>query len=305
VIIETRDLSSRTPNLPFVLVHGGWHGAWTYERVIPLLAGLGHAAVARDLPAHGLNARIPLSYLMRPLESSAFAAEKSPVATFTLDDYVTSIIQTIEEVRSLGHGKIVLVGHSMGGLPITAIAERVPQYIAHLVYLAAFMPKSGITVLDYIAAPESSGSLIGSQFKGDPAAIGALRMDHHCEDAAYRANGKATFCGDISDEAYLAIANLLTPDVPLAPLVTPIATTPERWGGVPRHYVMCLQDQAIPPLLQRRFIAEADAFVPARPTIVHHMNTSHSPFMSQPEVLAELLARIATSSVMGQRRFPS
>ncbi len=107
--------------------------SWTYERIIPLLAELGHAAVARDLPAHGLNARIPLSYLRRPLDSTAFATEKSPVAGTTLDDYVDSIIQTIEEVRSLGHDKVVLVGHSMGGLPITAVAERVPQYISHLV----------------------------------------------------------------------------------------------------------------------------------------------------------------------------
>jgi pimeloyl-ACP methyl ester carboxylesterase len=281
--------------LPFVLVHGGWHGAWTYERVIPLLARHGHVAVARDLPAHGLNARIPHSYLARPLDSSAFAAEKSQVAAITLEDYVRSVIQTIEEVRSLGHDKVVLVGHSMGGLPVTAVAERVPQYIANLVYLTAFMPKSGASVIEYIAAPENSDGVLGPQIVADPAVIGALRMDHRSEDAAYQANGKLALCADVSDEDYRAIVNLLTPDVPFAPLVTPVVTTPERWGSVRRHYITCLQDQAIRPALQQRFIEEANAFVPAQPTTVHQMDASHSPYMSQPGALAELLSRIATN----------
>lgn len=311
--IEDRESSSRTATLnasadatvrgqslargktPFVLVHGAWHGAWTYERIIPLLAGRGHAAVARDLPAHGLNARIPLSYLRRPLDNAAFATERSPVADTTLDDYVDSIVRTIEEVRSLGHDKVVLVGHSMGGVPITAVAERVPQYISHLVYLAAFMPQSGVPGIAYITAPENAGELVGPQLKADPAAIGALRMDHRSEDASYRANGKQTFYGDVGEEEYLAVANLLTPDVPVTPFATPVVTTRERWGSLRRHYIMCLQDWAIRPTLQKRFIEEADVFVPALPTVVHQMNTSHSPFMSQPEVLAELLAGIAGS----------
>jgi pimeloyl-ACP methyl ester carboxylesterase len=286
---------TQAPKLPFVLVHGGWHGAWTYERIIPLLAGHGHAAVARDLPAHGLNARIPRAYLARPLDSSAFASEKSQVANVTLEDYVTSVIQTIEEVRSLGHGKVVLVGHSMGGLPVTAVAERVPQYISHLVYLAAFMPQSGASVIEYIAAPENSDSVLGPQIVADPAVVGALRMDHRSEDAAYLANGKLALCSDVNDEDYRALVNLLTPDVPFAPLITPVVTTPDRWGSVRRHYVMCLQDQAIRPALQQRFIDEANAFAPAQPTTVHQMDASHSPYLSQPDALAELLYRIATN----------
>lgn len=293
--VPAGELSAATKKMAFVLVHGAWHGAWTYERVIPLLVGLGHVAVARDLPAHGLNARFPSSYLRRPHDNAAFAAEKSPVAATTLDDYADSIIRTIEEVRSLGHDRAVLVGHSMGGVPITAVAERLPQYIAHVVYLAAFMPKAGVPSIEYITAPENSDNLAALQLKADPAAVGALRMDYRSEDEGYRANGKLAFYADISEEAYLAVANLLTPDAPVAPFAVPVATTPERWGSVRRHYIMCLQDRTIRPALQRRFIEEANAVVPDRPTIVHQMDTSHSPFMSQPNVLAELLAGIAAS----------
>lgn len=278
---------------PFVLVHGAWHGAWTYERVIPLLAAGGHAAVARDLPAHGLNAHIPAAYHARPLDAAAFATEPSGSAGTTLADYADSIVATIEQVQALGHEQVVLVGHSMGGVAITAVAERVPEHIARLVYLTAFMPASGVPGVSYIAAPENAGEMVGPQLLADPAAIGALRMDHRSADAAYRANGKLAFYGDVSQQDYDAIANLLTPDVPVAPFATPIATTVERWGSIPRHYIRCLQDRAIRPPLQQRFIAEADAFVPGNPTQVHALDASHSPFMSMPQALAEVLLRIA------------
>jgi len=277
----------------FVLVHGAWHAAWCYERVIPLLAAYGHAAVARDLPAHGINARFPASYFQRPLNPAAFATEPSPAAVTTLDDYAKSVLDTIDQVRALGHDKVVLVGHSMGGVAITAAAERAPEKIHRLVYLTAFMPKTGVPAISYIQSPENQGELVGPQLLADPAAIGALRMDQRSADANYRANGKLAFYGDVSQQDYDAVANLLTPDVPVAPFATPITLTPERWGALDRHYIRCARDMAIRPPLQQRFIAEADAFVPARKTTVHMLDTSHSPFMSAPQQLADLLHAIA------------
>lgn len=279
----------------FVLVHGAWHGASTYERMIPLLAAKGHCAVARDLPAHGLNARFPASYSVRPLDPAAFATEPSPVAATTLDDYANSVIATIDQVRALGHDKVVLVAHSMGGVVATAVAERAPEKLAKLVYLTAFMPASGVPGIAYIQSPENAGELVGPQLLADPTVIGALRMDHRSASAAYRANGKLAFYADVSQADYDAMANLLTPDVPVAPFATPIATTVARWGSVPRHYIRCSQDRAILPALQQRFINEADAFVPGNRTVVHDLVSSHSPFMSQPSVLADLLARIAAA----------
>lgn len=284
-----------TSKLPFVLVHGAWHGAWTYERIVPLLAAKGHLAIARDLPAHGLNARFPASYFSRPLNPAAFGTEPSPVAGTTLDDYTNSIIATIDQVRALGHEKVVLVAHSMGGVAATAVAERVPEKIAKLVYLTAFMPKSGVPGISYIKAPENTGELVGPLVMADPAKVGALRMDQRSTDAAYRANGKEAFYADITQAEYESIANLLTSDVPVAPFATPIATTAARWGALPKHYIKCLQDRAILPALQQRFINEANAFVPGNPVQVHQLNSSHSPFMSQPQALADLLAQIATS----------
>jgi pimeloyl-ACP methyl ester carboxylesterase len=279
----------------FVLVHGAWHGAWTYERVVPLLAARGHAAVARDLPAHGLSARFPASYNVRPLDPVAFATETSPVAGTTLDDYTHSVIATIDQVRALGHNKVVLVAHSMGGVVATAVAERAPEKLSKLIYLTAFMPASGVPGVAYIQSAENKGELVGPQLLADPAAIGALRMDHRSASETYRANAKLAFYADVSQADFDAVANLMTPDVPVAPFATPIVTTAARWGSVPRHYIRCSEDRAILPALQQRFIDEADAFVPGNRTMVHNLTSSHSPFMSQPALLAELLAKIATS----------
>jgi pimeloyl-ACP methyl ester carboxylesterase len=285
--------SAVKPRVPFVLVHGGWWGAWSFERLIPLLARHGHAAIARDLPGHGLNARFPAAYAQRPLDKAAFGTERSPSAHITLDDYADAVIQTIEDARSLGDGKVVLVGHSMGGIAITAVAERVPEYIEHLVYLCAFMPASGVPMGDYRIAPENEGSLLAKQVMADPRAIGVLRVDARSQDPDYWSNGWSALCHDLSEDDYRAVVNLTTCDQPAAPSVTPVTTTRERWGSLRRHYIMSLQDYSIRPALQQRFIDLADAFVPERPTVVHRINTGHAPLLSKPETLADILASIA------------
>jgi pimeloyl-ACP methyl ester carboxylesterase len=285
--------SAVKPRAPFVLVHGAWWGAWSFERLIPPLARRGHTAIARDLPGHGLNARFPRAYAQRPLDKAAFGTERSPSAHITLDDYADSVIRTIEDARSLGNGKVVLVGHSMGGIVITAVAERVPEYIEHLVYLAAFMPASGVPMSEYRTAPENEGSLLAKQVMADPRAIGALRVDPRSQDQDYWSNGWRALCHDLSDDDYRAIVNLMTCDQPAAPCATPVITTRERWGSLRRHYIMSLQDQAIRPAMQQHFIDLADAFVPERRTVVHRIDASHAPLLSQPETLADLLAGIA------------
>jgi pimeloyl-ACP methyl ester carboxylesterase len=279
----------------FVLVHGAWHGAWCYERIISLLASKGHVAVARDLPAHGLNASFPVAYFTRPINPAAFGTEVSPVAGTKLEDYVTSVLATIDEVRALGFEKVILVGHSMGGVAITAVAERAPEKISAVVYLTAFMPKSGVPAISYIQSEENKGELVGAQFMANPEVVGALRLDPRSSDKTYLANTKNAFYGDVSQAEFNAAVNLLTCDVPVAPFATPINTTASRWGVLPRHYIKCLQDRAILPALQQRFISEADAFTPSNRTLVHEMDSSHSPFISQPEKLARILASIAST----------
>jgi pimeloyl-ACP methyl ester carboxylesterase len=103
----------------FVLVHGAWHGGWCWRHVAPLLRARGHEVHAPDLPGHG--------------------ADPAPTATQTLDDYAERIGATVADCR----GEVVLVGHSLGGLVISAVAEARPERLHRLVYLTAFLPRDG------------------------------------------------------------------------------------------------------------------------------------------------------------------
>jgi pimeloyl-ACP methyl ester carboxylesterase len=107
-------------------------------------------------------------------------------------------LQTIEDARSLGDGKVVLVDHSMGGIAISAVAECVPEYIEHLVYVAAVMPASGTSVSEYRTAPENEGALLAKQVMADPKAIGAARADPRSQDTDYWTNGWRALCHDLS-----------------------------------------------------------------------------------------------------------
>ena len=279
----------------FVLVHGAWHGAWTYHKVIPELAALGHAAVAIDLPGHGLDALFPSSYFARPLDPAAFATEVSPLAGITVEQCADRVIAAIDQLRAGGFSKVILVGHSLGGVTITRVVERVPEKLKSVVYLTAFMLADGQSGFDAVLSPEGATAEVLPLVKADPAVVAATRIDPASTDSTYLAAAKSAFYGDVSDAAFRAVANLLTPDEPIALSATPTSKTVGRWGSVPRHYIKCLLDHAIPPALQQRFIDAADAFTPTNKTVVHTMNTSHSPFLSAPKELGALLAQIGTS----------
>lgn len=278
----------------FVLVHGAWHGAWCFERVAALLAAAGHAVIARDLPAHGLNAVLPSSYLVRA-SAAAFAAEASPVGATTLDDYANAVIASIDQLRAAGHARVILVGHSMGGIVLNRVGELAAGKLAALVYLAAHMPKAGAAIGPYFGEPENASALVNPVLVGDPSATGAFRLDPLDGTPSYQAALKAAFYNDVPDAVAQASANLLTPDMPVGPMVAAIPLTEADWGSLPRHYIQTLRDNALPRALQQRFVTEADAFTPGNPTRVRTLDTSHSPFLSQPQQLADALLAIATA----------
>lgn len=231
----------------YVLVHGAYHGAWCYAKVVSLLEAAGHTVVAVDLPGHGDN----------PV----------PIADVTLDNYADHVCAII----GAQDGKVILVGHSLGGMTITQVAERVPERIDWLVYLTAMMPRNGETRADL------------ARFEDD-VAMASLRI---VSDDGLTVNMKpeiirSTFYGECTDDDYeLALSNL----VPQAtePLGRAVATTPEKFGSVRRAYIECLRDRAIPIAMQR-------AMIEAQPCErVMTIDSDHSPFFSAPQELADHL----------------
>ena len=231
----------------FVLVHGAWHGAWCWYKIVPRLRQAGHEVFAPDLPSLG--------------------RDRTPVAEISLDRWADSICKVVEAAVE----PVILVGHSRGGIVISAVAERVPKRIGMLVYLTAFLLRDGETLLEVAQAADSSLVVPNIVVADDQASMTVPG------DAAQEA-----FYGECSPEDVVLASMLLAPEA-IAPNSTPVRVTASRFGSVPRVYIECLRDKAIPVALQRRMTRNAAC------DIVASLDTDHSPFFSTPVSLVDCL----------------
>jgi len=277
----------------FVLVHGAWHDGGTWDDLVPQLTERGHGSLALDLPGAGINAKSPESFLRRPLDSAAFATEPSPNAAVTQDERTEAVIAAVREASAIGNGEVVLVGHSLGGLTISAVAETIPQELKSVVFLTALMLPTGMFAGEITGHQLNAGSPLGSLLMANIATVGALRLDTASTDSDYLATVKATFYGDLNDEQFVAAIAKLHCDEPASVANVPSNVTADRFGTVKRHYIRCMDDMGLTKATQDLMVALVDEALGSR-TSVHSMDTSHSPFYSQPAELAEILAGIAT-----------
>ena len=111
----------------FVLVHGSWVGAYTYADLDRRLTARGHTVYRPSLSGWGERA-----HLARP--------------EMNIDTNIEDVCALLE-MEALTD--IVLVGHSYGGMVITGVADRMPERIASIVYLDAFLPEDGMSIADY------------------------------------------------------------------------------------------------------------------------------------------------------------
>jgi pimeloyl-ACP methyl ester carboxylesterase len=278
---------------PIVLLHGFWHGSWCWSKVAVELAARGRFSVAVDMAGHGLHARRPAAARVDPFDPRLFATESSPLAGTSLADASDLLVS---QVKKAGSGRpCVLVAHSMGGPVATRAAQLAPELFAHLVYLAAYMPASGVPIMTYGRAPEQAGELISSALRADPGVVGALRIHPGSADPDYRDLLRRAFYHDVQPDVADAAIAMLSCDAPLDFVVDSTELTAPGWGSVPRTYVVCERDHAILPPLQRRFIAEADAAFPDNPTHVTGLESAHSPFLSMPDQVADIVAGVGVT----------
>ncbi|MFY0692930.1 MAG: alpha/beta fold hydrolase [Paracoccaceae bacterium] len=230
----------------FLFIHGSCHGAWCWRDVLPLMETRGLSARAIDLPSHG--------------------ADATPAETVSLDDYADAILDVITD-------PVVLVGHSMAGFPITAAAQKAPEKIRALVFLCAYVPVPGQSLVDMRrAGPRQplKGALSVSDDK-KTYTVDPLRAAE-------------CFFQDVDPETQAWAVSNLCPQ-PIAPQDTVLDLTPAS-TSLPRYYIRTLNDQTIPPEYQETMAA---GFPPDH---VFEFETSHSPFLSQPRLLCETLDKI-------------
>jgi pimeloyl-ACP methyl ester carboxylesterase len=132
------------PAATVVIVHGAWGGSWAFRRVEGLLTAKGHAVSRVQLTGQG--------------ERVHLATPEVGLATH-VDDVVNHILY--EELK-----EVVLVGHSYGGMVITGVADRIPERIKRLVYLDAFLPEDGESVLTMPFGQEGRAAWMKSMEKG-------------------------------------------------------------------------------------------------------------------------------------------
>ncbi|GAA0550966.1 alpha/beta fold hydrolase [Actinomadura livida] len=273
-----------------VLVHGFWHGSWCWSEVIPRVVAAGRPAVAVDMAGHGLYARRPRWFTEQPYDPEAVGPEVSPVADVSLDDAAELLTS---QIKRIGGGEpVTVVAHSAAGPVLTRVAQQAPELVAHAAYLSAYMPASDVPAAAYTRMPEAAGDQVAPLLRGDPSQIGALRLDFATDDAVYRQRLYEAFYADVDPALADAATGLLTPDGPMGIMLGTTTLTRDGWGSVRRTYLTCTKDRAIGPALQARFIAEADAAFPDHPISVVPLDASHSPFLSMPDELADIITSL-------------
>ena len=237
----------------FVLVHGAFGGAWCWEPVTAPLEAAGHTVEAIDLPGSG--------------------ADETPVVDVTLDAYAACVCTTLAERSE----PAVLVGYSMGGVVITQAAEQCIDRIASLVFVCAFMPSNGQSLLDLTQLPEGKNDQIQANLtiEGDPP-VAALS-----DEAAAR----VIYNDCTSEQAAWAVSKRRPQAV--APYTTPVEIDDAKLASIPRFVVLTTRDRAMPLALQWRMIREHPC------ERVFELDADHAPFLSATDELVSALLEVA------------
>ncbi len=168
----------------------------------------------------------------------------------------------------------IVVGHSMAGYPISRAADLDPALIERLVYLCAYVPWDDHSLVEMrLRAPRQP--ILKAIRKSEDGLSFSILPEH----------AREVFYHDCPDESFSFALEHLRPE-PTLPQATKV-TLGANYRSVPRSYILCERDSAIPSEFQHRM---AEDFAPED---VYHMDTSHSPFFTAPGELARLLDRIA------------
>jgi len=236
----------------FVIVPGAWSGPYAWDSVQTILEKSGNKVIVVQLPGHGSDSTAPQN--------------------LTLNVYRDKVVSVIDSVG----GQVILVGHSLGGAIISAVAEEVPSKIEKLVYVAGFVPLTGQSVL--ALASTDTASVLGASLvpSADGLTFGVVSgeiVNSFIQDGT-------------ENEQSLVLANYRVE--PAIPLTNAVTLTAANYGSVPKVYIKTLMDHAITPTLQNRMLSATPGF-----SAIYQLNTSHSPFLVKPDSVALLLTNIA------------
>jgi pimeloyl-ACP methyl ester carboxylesterase len=225
----------------FLLVHGAWHSGRSWDRVVPLLEAAGHRVFAPSLTGYGDKA-----HLLAP--------------DVGLGTHVGDVAGLIEDERL---DDVVLVGHSYAGMVVSGVANRVPERIAHLVYLDAMVPEDGETAIDVMPI---SKQLVD-------AAVDGWRVPPLPELPPPLGLFGVTDPGDV------AWLRSMLSDQPVRCLTEPVRLDNPAVRAIPRTHIHCVAGR--PEGITRRPVPPGER--------VRELPTGHDCMITMPAELAGLL----------------
>lgn len=246
----SKDKEISAESKTFVMVHGAFQGPYAWQFVKSQLEAAGQKVVVVELPGHG--------------------TDQTPPGKITIKTYRDKVVSAIAALK----GQVVLVGHSLGGAVITAVADTIPGRIEKLVYIAGFVPANGQSILDLTL--------------GDPnSQFGPALMFSADGTTASIPNDKLfpVFCQDGTD----AIKQLLIVNnrpEPIAPQANKLVLTNPAFAAVPKYYIHTTKDHAITIDLQNKMVSAAGI------KNVYSVDSGHCPFLSVPDKITAILLQI-------------
>ena len=193
----------------FVLIHGAWHGGWCWDGVIAELEKAGYTAEAPTMPGHGPG---------------------DDRSTVEFDDYVQAIVDVLRRQPE----PAVLVGHSSAGFLLQSVAPKIPEKIAQLIFLNAFILPDATCQFDLVP-PEAAAGMTAAAMASPDRSVPVI------EDFV-RGALMATEPAEKQD----ALLERLVPQ-PLALFTTKIDAGPFMDVTIPKAIVFSREDASLPP----------------------------------------------------------
>jgi pimeloyl-ACP methyl ester carboxylesterase len=234
----------------FVLVHGAFQAPYAWQFVKTKLEAAGNKVVVVELPGHGQDQTVPKTISIK-----------------TYTDKVVSVITAIKE-------PVVLVGHSLGGAIITAVADSIPNHVEKLVYLAGFVPANNQSIFDLTSMDPNSqfGPALIPSADGVTVSIPNDKI-------------MQVFAQDGNEQVNKLLRDNNRPE-PIAPQADKIFLKNPAFAAVPKYYIYTNQDHAITIDLQKKMVAAAGI------KNVFAVESGHCPMLTKPDEITGFLLQI-------------
>lgn len=238
--------------IKLMFIHGAWQGKWVWKPITSQLSNENFDLLTIDLPGSG--------------------SDNTKLEEVSLESYSKQIVKSAKAFSD--KGDIVLVGHSMGGVAITAAASLDPSLFRKIIYICAFLPLNGQSVAQLASESKNHGTIgpIANIYKEE----GVLKL--------VPSSIIGTFFNDYEQDDAHVLSQKFRPQA-LKPIITPVTLTP-HFDKIEKAYIICKNDLAIAPQLQELMASRSNV------KQIEYIDSGHEPFFSNTTALTNKLLKL-------------